>query len=59
LRVRVPRVGVSIYAYFDNHYAGFSPASIHQLFRNLAAELGLENPLHAPASQPSAQPLLF
>jgi uncharacterized protein YecE (DUF72 family) len=55
---KIQRRGVSIYAYFNNHYAGFGPASI-QLFRNLAAEKGLEIPVNVPAPVPPTQPSLF
>jgi uncharacterized protein YecE (DUF72 family) len=38
---KIQRRGVTIYGYFNNHYAGFGPASV-QLFRTISAENGLE-----------------
>jgi uncharacterized protein YecE (DUF72 family) len=55
---KIQKRGVNIYAYFNNHYAGFGPASV-QLFRDLAAEKGLEIPVNTPATEPPAQPSLF
>jgi uncharacterized protein YecE (DUF72 family) len=55
---KIQRRGVTIYGYFNNHYAGFGPVSV-QLFRNLAAEKGLEIPVNVPSSAPPEQPSLF
>jgi uncharacterized protein YecE (DUF72 family) len=55
---KIQRRGVSIYAYFNNHYAGFGPASV-QRFRKLASQKGLEIPVNVPAPEPLAQPSLF
>jgi uncharacterized protein YecE (DUF72 family) len=41
---KIQKRGVSIYAYFNNHYAGFGPASV-QLFRDICFKNGLEIPL--------------
>lgn len=55
---KIQRRGVSIYAYFNNHYAGFGPASV-EMFRNLAAVKGLEIPVNVPTPAPPEQPSLF
>jgi uncharacterized protein YecE (DUF72 family) len=55
---KIQRRGVSIYAYFNNHYAGFGPASV-EIFRKIATEKGLEIPLNMPAPTPPIQPSLF
>jgi len=39
---KIQRRGVTIYGHFNNHYAGFGPASV-QLFRD-ASKTGLEIP---------------
>jgi uncharacterized protein YecE (DUF72 family) len=44
---KIQRRGVTIYAYFNNHYAGFSPASV-QLFRETCIKNGLEIPAVVP-----------
>lgn len=44
---KIQRRGVTIYAYFNNHYAGFSPASV-QLFRDMCIKNGMEIPPVAP-----------
>jgi uncharacterized protein YecE (DUF72 family) len=44
---KIQRRGVTIYAYFNNHYAGFSPASV-QLFRDTCIKNGLEIPAVVP-----------
>jgi hypothetical protein len=41
------RRGVTIYGYFNNHYAGFGPASV-QPFRDMCIKNGLEFPTVAP-----------
>jgi hypothetical protein len=41
---KILRRGVTIYAYFNNRYAGFGPASV-QLFRDMCIKNGLELPL--------------
>ena len=46
---KIQRRGVSIYAYFNNHYAGFGPASV-QLFRDMCLKNGLDIP--APTAPP-------
>jgi uncharacterized protein YecE (DUF72 family) len=38
---KIQRRGVTIYGYFNNHYAGFGPASV-QLFRDTCIKSGLE-----------------
>jgi hypothetical protein len=48
---------VTQYAYANNHYAGFAPATIDQ-FRQLCAEKEIETPLHAQAPIP-AERMLF
>ena len=50
--------GVTIYAYFNNHYAGFGPASV-EMFRTLAAVKGLEIPVIVPTPTLPEQPSLF
>jgi uncharacterized protein YecE (DUF72 family) len=40
---KIQKRGVTIYAYANNHYAGFGPATIEQ-FRSLCRELGIEIP---------------
>jgi hypothetical protein len=44
---KIQRRGVTIYGYFNNHYAGFGPASA-QLFRYACLKNGLEIPPVAP-----------
>lgn len=44
---KIQRRGVTIYGYFNNHYAGFGPGSV-EMFRNLGIEKGLQIPLPAP-----------
>jgi uncharacterized protein YecE (DUF72 family) len=44
---KIQRRGVTIYGYFNNHYAGFGPASV-QLFRDMCIKNGLEFPTVAP-----------
>ena len=55
---KIVKRGVTIFAYFNNHYAGFGPASV-QLFRNLAAEKGLEILVNVPTPAAPAQSSLF
>lgn len=55
---KIQRRGVTIYGYFNNHYAGFGPASV-EMFRTLAAVKGLEIPANVPAPAPPTQPSLF
>jgi uncharacterized protein YecE (DUF72 family) len=52
---KIQRRGVTIYGYFNNHYAGFGPASV-QLFRTISAENGLEV---APVPPRAAEGTLF
>jgi uncharacterized protein YecE (DUF72 family) len=40
---RIQKRGVTIYAYANNHYAGFGPATVEQ-FRGLCREKGIEIP---------------
>jgi hypothetical protein len=51
---KIQRRGVTIHGNFNNHYAGFGPASV-QLFRTLCADKGLQIPLPAPL--PIMEPL--
>lgn len=44
---KIQRRGVTIYGYFNNHYAGFGPTSV-QLFRDMCIKGGLEIPPAAP-----------
>jgi hypothetical protein len=44
---KIQRRGVTIYAYFNNHYAGFGPASV-QLSRDMCITNELELPPVAP-----------
>jgi uncharacterized protein YecE (DUF72 family) len=53
---KIQRRGVTIYGYFNNHYAGFGPASI-QLFRDTCIKDGLEIP--PVASPPVVERTLF
>jgi uncharacterized protein YecE (DUF72 family) len=53
---KIQRRGVTIYGYFNNHYAGFGPASV-QLFRDVCIKSGLEIPLPIPPPEPER--LLF
>jgi uncharacterized protein YecE (DUF72 family) len=55
---KIQRRGVTIYGYFNNHYAGFGPASV-EMFRTLAAVKGVEIPVNVPAPEPPEQPSLF
>lgn len=55
---KIQRRGVTIYGYFNNHYAGFGPASV-EMFRTLAAVKGLEIPANVPAPAQPTQPSLF
>ena len=38
---KIQKLGVTIYAYANNHYAGFGPATVEQ-FRELYREKGIE-----------------
>lgn len=53
---KIQRRGVTIYGYFNNHYAGFGPASV-QLFRDTCFKNGLDIPAVAP--QPVIERTLF
>jgi uncharacterized protein YecE (DUF72 family) len=53
---KIQRRGVMIFGYFNNHYAGFGPASV-QLFRDTCIKNGLEIPPVAP--QPIVERTLF
>jgi uncharacterized protein YecE (DUF72 family) len=53
---KIQRRGVAIYGYFNNHYAGFGPASF-QLFRDMCIKGGLEIP--PVALQPVIERTLF
>lgn len=44
---QIQRRGVTIYGYFNNHYAGFSPASV-QIFRDMCVKNGLDIPVVVP-----------
>jgi uncharacterized protein YecE (DUF72 family) len=53
---KILKRSVTIYAYFNNHYAGFGPASV-QLFRDMCIKNGLEiRPLVPP---PAIERTLF
>jgi uncharacterized protein YecE (DUF72 family) len=41
---KIQRRGVTIYAYANNHYSGFGPATVEQ-FRQICAENAMETPL--------------
>jgi uncharacterized protein YecE (DUF72 family) len=41
----IQRRGVTIYAYANNHYSGFGPATVEQ-FRKICAEKAIETPLN-------------
>jgi uncharacterized protein YecE (DUF72 family) len=53
---KIQRRGVTVYGYFNNHYAGFGPASV-QLFRDTCIKNGLEIPTIAP--RPAVERTLF
>jgi hypothetical protein len=53
---KIQRRGVTICGYFNNHYAGFGPASV-QLFRDTCIKNGLDIPPVAP--QPVIERTLF
>lgn len=53
---KIQRRGVTIYGYFNNHYAGFGPASV-QLFRDTCIKNGLGIPPVAP--RPVVERTLF
>jgi uncharacterized protein YecE (DUF72 family) len=55
---KIQRRGVTIFGYFNNHYAGFGPASVQQ-FRDMCAANGLEIPLPNLQPIPPAEGLLF
>jgi uncharacterized protein YecE (DUF72 family) len=42
---KIQKRGIPQYIYANNHYAGFSPATVN-LFRSLCKEKGIETPLH-------------
>jgi len=42
---KIQKRGVTQYIYANNHYAGFSPATVH-LLRSLFNEKGIETPLN-------------
>jgi uncharacterized protein YecE (DUF72 family) len=42
---KIQKRGIPQYIYANNHYAGFSPATVN-LFRSLCKENGIETPLH-------------
>lgn len=42
---KVQNLGIKQYIYANNHYAGFSPATV-ELFRSLCKERGIETPLN-------------
>jgi uncharacterized protein YecE (DUF72 family) len=48
---KIKKRGVTQYAYANNHYAGFAPATIEQ-FRRLCAGKGIETPLNVRAPIP-------
>jgi uncharacterized protein YecE (DUF72 family) len=54
--MKIQKRGVSIYAYFNNHFAGFGPASV-QLFRDMCIKNGLDIP--APVAPPVIERTLF
>jgi uncharacterized protein YecE (DUF72 family) len=54
---KIQRRGVTIYGYFNNHYAGFGPASV-QLFRDTCIKNGLEI-LPVVVPQPIVERTLF
>jgi uncharacterized protein YecE (DUF72 family) len=53
---KIQRRGVTIFGYFNNHYAGFGPESV-RLFREMGAVNGLEIPIVQPP--PPVNPTLF
>jgi uncharacterized protein YecE (DUF72 family) len=55
---KIQRRGVTIYGYFNNHYAGFAPASV-QLFRDMCIKNGLELPRPAAPPPMMVQRTLF
>jgi hypothetical protein len=55
---KIQRRGVAIFGYFNNHYAGFGPASV-QLFRDMCSANGLEIPPPNPQAAPPVEGLLF
>jgi uncharacterized protein YecE (DUF72 family) len=55
---KIQRRGVTIFGYFNNHYAGFGPASVQQ-FRDMCAANGLEVPLPVTLGPPPVEGLLF
>jgi uncharacterized protein YecE (DUF72 family) len=55
---KIQRRGVTIFGYFNNHYAGFGPASV-QLFRDMCSANGLEIPPPTVQAAPPVEGLLF
>jgi uncharacterized protein YecE (DUF72 family) len=47
---KIQKRGIPQYIYANNHYAGFSPATV-DLFRSLCNEKGIETPLHVKLPQ--------
>lgn len=43
--------GIDVYGYFNNHFAGHSPASVRQFAEMMGVELPLQDGFHAPRSQ--------
>jgi uncharacterized protein YecE (DUF72 family) len=55
---KIQRRGMTIFGYFNNHYAGFGPASV-QLFRDMCAANGLEIPQPPTVERPPVEGWLF
>jgi uncharacterized protein YecE (DUF72 family) len=55
---KIQRRGMTIFGYFNNHYAGFGPASV-QLFRDMCAANGLEIPQPPTVERPPVKGWLF
>ena len=53
---QIQKRGISIYAYANNHYAGFSPATV-EMFRNLWRAKGLPELHRQPVRQEGHQQL--
>jgi uncharacterized protein YecE (DUF72 family) len=55
---KIQKRGVTIYAYANNHYAGFGPATVEQ-FRGLCQQKGIEIPNAVQLPMKLAAPTLF
>jgi uncharacterized protein YecE (DUF72 family) len=54
---KIQRRGITIYAYANNHYSGFGPATVEQ-FRKICAEKAIETPLNVQLT-PKIERTLF